>query len=185
MEINSSHSDGKESEEGFLEISLRPFDLSDVDDLMEWATDDRVSRICSVVTCTCREEAVKYIKDCVIPHPWYRAICIKNRPVGFIKVTPNSGGDRCRAELGYALATKYWGQGIATKAVKMVVSSIFSEWSHLERLEALVLVENPGSQRVLEKAGFQREAVLKKYLTHRGRTRDLVMYSLLSTDPKL
>ncbi|KAF8392394.1 hypothetical protein HHK36_022736 [Tetracentron sinense] len=185
MMRNSSKSDEKESEEAFSVISLRPFDLSDVDDFMVWATEDRVCRVCSVVTFTCREDAVNYIKVSFIPHPWCRAICIKNRPIGFIKVAPNTDADICRGDLGYAIASKYWGHGIATQAVKMVVSSIFSEWPHLERLQALVDVENPASQRVLEKAGFQREGVFRKFFIHRGRTRDMVIFSSLSTEPKL
>lgn len=79
---------------------------------------------------------------------------------------------------------KYWGKGIATEAVKLVANTIFSEWPHLERLQARVLVENVGSQRVLEKAGFQREGILRKYMTLKGKIRDLMMFSLLSTDPQ-
>ena len=65
-----------------------------------------------------------------------------------------------------------------------MANTIFSEWPHLERLEARVLVENVGSQRVLEKAGFQREGVLRKYMTLKGKIRDLMMFSLLSADPQ-
>ncbi|KAF8364748.1 hypothetical protein HHK36_022730 [Tetracentron sinense] len=187
MERISSKSDGKEIEEGSSEISLRRFDLSDVDDFMVWATDDRVSRFCSWDTFTCREDAAKYIKNTIIPHPWFRAICINNRPIGEISVLPLSGEYRCRGELECAIATKYWGQRIATKALKMVVSSIFSEWPYLQRLEAVVYVENAGSQRVLEKVGFQREGVLRKFLIKKGRAVavDVVMFSLLSTHSKL
>ncbi|KAF8392396.1 hypothetical protein HHK36_022738 [Tetracentron sinense] len=185
MERNSFKSDGKEEKEGFSEISLRPLHLSDVDDFMEWAKDDRVSRFCSWDTCTSREDAVKYIKETVIPHPWFRAICINNRPVGQISVLSYPGEYRCRGELGYAIAPKYWGQGIATKAVKLVASSIFSDWPHLERLEALVDVANPASQRILEKLGFQKEGVLRKFYIKNERTIDVVMYSFLSTDHML
>ncbi|KAF8392384.1 hypothetical protein HHK36_022726 [Tetracentron sinense] len=176
MEINSSKSDG------FLDISLRPFDLSDVDDFMVWATDDRVTRLCGWDSFTSRDAVVNYFKDTVIPHPWFRAICINNRPIGQISVRPYSGGYRCRGELGYAIAIKYWGQGIVTKAVKMVTSSIFSECPNLERLEALASLENPASQRVLEKMGFQKEGVLRKFFIKKGKTIDVLMYSLLNTD---
>ncbi|KAF8392383.1 hypothetical protein HHK36_022725 [Tetracentron sinense] len=148
MEINSSKSDGKEMDEGFLDISLRPFDLSDVDDFMVWATDDRATRFAA------------------------GTLTLVETPL-------------CRGELGYVIATKFWGQGIATKAVKMVASSIFSECPNVERLEALVSVENLASQRVLEKVGFQKEGVLRKFFIKRGKTLDMVMYSLLSTDPRL
>ncbi|PIA59099.1 hypothetical protein AQUCO_00400154v1 [Aquilegia coerulea] len=125
------------------EITLRPLDFSDVDDVMVWVTDDKVSKYGRWETYTSREAAMNYIKDI------------------------------------------YWGQGIATKAVKLVVNCIFNEWPYLERLEALVDLQNIGSQKVLEKAGFQKEGVLRKYCILKGSTRDMVMYSFLSTDPKL
>ena len=83
------------------------------------------------------------------------------------------------------MASQYWGKGIGTKAVKLVVNTIFKEWPLLERLEALVDVQNVGSQRVLEKAGFSREGVLRKYFILKGKTRDMVMFSVLSSDPHL
>ncbi|XP_057958137.1 uncharacterized protein LOC131151004 [Malania oleifera] len=167
----------------FSEISLRPIDLSDADDFMVWAADERVASFCRWDTYTSKEDVMNYIKSTAIPHPWFRVICLNHRAIGAISVTSNSKTtDRCRGELGYALAYKYWGNGIATWAVKMVASTIFREWPHLKRLEALVDVDNRGSQRVLEKAGFMREGVLRKYFFLKGKTRDMVMFSLLSTD---
>ena len=175
---------GKHGQDGSPELSFRPLDLSDIDDFMVWAADDKVSRFCSWDTFTSKEAGIDYIKNTVIPHPWFRAICLDNKAIGAISVSANNGGDRCRGELGYVLASKYWGKGIATKAVKMVASTIFKEWLHLERLEALVDVENGGSQRVLEKAGFHREGLLRKFFILKGRTWDMVIYSLLSIDPQ-
>ncbi|GMI64231.1 hypothetical protein like AT2G32030 [Hibiscus trionum] len=166
-------------------LSLRPLDVSDIDAFMVWATDEKVTRFCTWEPYTNKEDGLNYIKNTILPHPWFRAICVDDRPIGAISVTSNSGNDRCRGELGYVLAWKYWGRGIATRAVGMVGETIFDEWSHLERLEALVDVENLGSQRVLEKAGFQREGVLRKYVVLKGRSRDMVMFSLLSTDHRI
>ena len=53
----------------------------------------------------------------------------------------------------------------------------------LERVEALVDVANPASQRVLEKAGFTREAVLRKYTAVKGVVRDMVIFSFINADP--
>ncbi|CAN1129181.1 Putative [ribosomal protein S5]-alanine N-acetyltransferase [Linum perenne] len=64
----------------------------------------------------------------------------------------------------------------------MVTEVIFEERPEMERLEALVDVENVGSQRVLEKAGFVKEGVLRKFVVLKGRSRDMVMFSLLSTE---
>ncbi|XP_021290353.1 uncharacterized protein LOC110421174 [Herrania umbratica] len=167
------------------DLSLRLLDPSDIDDFMVWATDEKVARFCTWEPYTNKEDGLNFIRNTVLPHPWFRAICLDNRPIGAISVTANSGKDKCRGELGYVLASKYWGKGIATRAVKMVAKTIFVEWPHLQRLEALVDVENVGSQRVLEKAGFQKEGVLRKYFILKGRVRDRVMFSLVSTDPQI
>ncbi|RWR85374.1 Acetyltransf_3 domain-containing protein [Cinnamomum micranthum f. kanehirae] len=166
-------------------LSLRPFERSDADDLMMFMGDDRVARFCRFDTLTCREDGVKYLEEVAMPHPWYRAICLEGRAVGYIYVKMGTEENHCRGEIGYALAFKYWGQGIATLAVKMVMSSVFREFPHLVRLEALVDVENKGSQRVLDKCGFLREGLLRKYCFLKGKTMDVFIYSVLSTDPIL
>ncbi|XP_022849630.1 uncharacterized protein LOC111371729 [Olea europaea var. sylvestris] len=182
MEENLDKSGGGKRIQESMEITLRPIELSDVEDFMVWAADDKVTRFCLWDTYTSKEQALNYIKNYAIPHPWLKVICIENRAIGAITVTPGSGFDQCRAELGYVLSYKYWCKGIVTRAVQMVASTIFKEWPHLERLQATVATDNEGSKRVLEKAGFQREGVLRKYIVIKGKTKDVVMFSLLSTD---
>ncbi|KAI3928943.1 hypothetical protein MKW92_018584 [Papaver armeniacum] len=143
---------------GKPEISLRVFNLSDVDDFMVWATDDRVSHFCRWDTYTSKEDALDFIRNIVIPHPWFKAICIDNKPIGAIS-----------SEIGYVLASEHWGKGIATLAVRMVTETIFKDCPHLERLEGFVDVENKGSQKVLEKAGFQKDGVFRKYVILKGK----------------
>ncbi|CAK9318651.1 unnamed protein product [Citrullus colocynthis] len=166
-----------------MAITLRPLHLTDIDDFMSWAADEKAARFCSWEPYQDKSEAIEFINNQVLSHPWYRAICVDDRPVGAISVMPNTAArDRCRGELGYVLGSKFWGKGIGTAAVKLVAERIFVEWPELERLEALVDVENLASQRVLEKTGFQREGVLRKYGVLKGKTRDYVMFSFLSTD---
>ncbi|KAK3040567.1 hypothetical protein RJ639_029013 [Escallonia herrerae] len=154
----------KETEEDYSDITLRQYDLSDIDDVMVWATDEKVREACAATEkTTTKERVTAYITDVVVPHPWCRAICLKGRPIGQISVMPKTGNDSCRAELGYLIASKYWGKGIVTRAVKLVASTIFIEWPHLARLEAQVHVNNLASERVLEKVGFQREGVLRNH----------------------
>ncbi|KAK1314644.1 hypothetical protein QJS10_CPA06g00451 [Acorus calamus] len=130
-----------------------------------------------------KEDVLNYIRDTIIPHPWYRVICLGDLPVGSVSVRQGPGAaGRCRASIGYGVAHEYWGRGIVTRAVEVVVSGIFEERPHLRRLDGLVDVENLGSQRVLEKAGFVREGVLRKYMVVKGRTRDMIMYSVTRDD---
>ena len=65
-----------------------------------------------------------------------------------------------------------------------VVGRVFDDLPGLERLEAVTDVDNVRLQRVLEKAGFHREGVLRRYIAGRGgrEARDAVIYSFLSSD---
>ncbi len=87
-----------------------------------------------------------------------------------------------RASVGYELHRSSWGQGYATEALAAVV-----EFAHqrlgLHRVEASVVPENAASLRVLQKAGFQREGVLRALGFFGGAFQDLVVCSRLSTDP--
>ncbi|KAF7836256.1 putative N-acetyltransferase p20 [Senna tora] len=133
------------------------------------------------------DDAVNFIANIATQFLWFRTICLNDRTIGSISVCSYAGGDKCRGksgEIGYVLGSKYWGKGIATKAVKERVGVVFDEMRELERVEALVDVENVGSQRVLQKCGFVREGVLRKYLYIKGKSRDMVMFSVLSTDPR-
>ena len=61
--------------------------------------------------------------------------------------------ERGQGEVGYWVGRPYWGRGYASAAVREVVRIAFAELE-LTRLYAHVLVHNPASARVLEKAGF-------------------------------
>ncbi|KAJ1417063.1 GNAT domain [Sesbania bispinosa] len=165
-----------------MAINLRPFKLTDVDDFMLMAGDDKVTCHTGWNTFVSRDQALTFIRDVCMPHPWNRSICIDDQTIGFISVSPGSGDDRCRAEISYAIAAKYWGQGICTKAVKMAVSQVFKDFPDLIRIQAFVAAENKASQRVLEKAGFLREGILRKYSYVKGIIKDVAIFSILSED---
>ncbi|KAK7280084.1 hypothetical protein RJT34_25146 [Clitoria ternatea] len=175
----------REERVDLTQISLRPINPSDLNDLMLWTTDEKVAKYCTWEPYTSKEDGINFIQNIASKSLWFRAICLQNRAIGCIDLFSCSGKETGReksVELGYALGSRYWGRGIATQVVKQVVEVAFSEFTHLERVEALVDVENVASQRVLEKAGFQREGVLRKYLLMKGKARDMVMYSVLSND---
>ncbi|CAK8539176.1 unnamed protein product [Lathyrus sativus] len=179
----SSKSYPREENIDLNQITLRPLNLSDLDDVMVWTTDEKVANFCSWEPHTSKDDGINYIENIASNFLWCKAICFNDRAIGCVSLFSSSPHDTCRnktAELGYVLGSKYWGKGIATCVVKQVVKVAFTEFSHLERVEALVDVENVGSQKVLEKAGFQKEGVLRKYLFMKEKSRDMVMFSVLS-----
>ena len=166
-----------------VEVTLRRFELSDVDAMMAWASDPQVAAFCRWEPYESREALLAFLRDTVLPHPWFRAVCApgSGEVVGAVSVAPTA--ERCRGELGYVLARAHWGRGVATAAVKRTVAAVFGEVPGLERVEALVDVDNPASQRVAEKAGLRRGGVLRRHYWHKGHARDMVMYSFLASDP--
>ena len=66
--------------------------------------------------------------------------------------------------------------------MKLVISSVFEEFPDMERLEGFVNVDIKASQRVLEKVGFEKKCLLRKYVIVHGKTIDVIMYSFLKTD---
>ena len=81
-----------------------------------------------------------------------------------------------RAEIGYWLAPAYWGRGIMTAAVRLVVRFGF-EKRKLRRIYALVFPVNKASQRVLEKNGFRLEGRLRKNVLKDKKPRDDLLYA--------
>ncbi len=73
------------------------------------------------------------------------------------------------------------GQGHATRALGRI-SALGFETLGLERIELLAATGNPASQRVAERGGFRREAVLRSYLSGKDGQLDVVAFGLLVTE---
>ncbi len=81
-----------------------------------------------------------------------------------------------QAEIGYWLAESYWGQGIITEAIRRIMSYGFKGLK-LKRIYAPVFSFNRGSQKVLKKAGFRQEGILKKGFKKDGKFIDLIIFA--------
>jgi RimJ/RimL family protein N-acetyltransferase len=90
---------------------------------------------------------------------------------------------RQAGEIGYWCAPWARSRGVMSAAVRLVRDWAFDELE-LERLELTTDVDNIGSQRVAQAAGFRREGVMRGYLTARGRRSDDVLFGLLPGDPR-
>jgi ribosomal-protein-alanine N-acetyltransferase len=83
-----------------------------------------------------------------------------------------------RAEIGYWLATPYWGRGIMTAVVRRLCEYAFAEHG-LAKITAHVFTHNPASARVLEKCGFEQEGLLRRHFLKDGRLVDARLFALL------
>ena len=82
------------------------------------------------------------------------------------------------ANLGYWVRDSLVGRGIATKAAGRVLEWAFAN-TELNRIEIVAAVGNIASQRVAEKLGASRDAILRKRLMVQGEPHDGVLYSVV------
>jgi [ribosomal protein S5]-alanine N-acetyltransferase len=107
------------------------------------------------------------------------AIDVDGEAVGAIGYVPGMDVERYSAEIGYWLGESYWGRGIVTEALQLVTEYVFTT-GNLLRLFALPFADNVGSLRVLEKAGYVREATLRSSSVKYGQPRDQALYARIN-----
>jgi [ribosomal protein S5]-alanine N-acetyltransferase len=81
-----------------------------------------------------------------------------------------------KADLGYWIGEQYWGKGIATECLKLIIDYAFSAELGLKQLCAYVFPENKASIRVLEKNGMNKIGVVNEYHKLSGRDRTSFIY---------
>ena len=115
--------------------------------------------------------------------PRFFAISIDKQLVGSIGIVSKTDIYRKNFEIGYFLAEEHWGKGIMTRAIKAATSYAFKDFDIL-RVYAEPFSDNLASRRALEKAGFNLEATLKRYVIKNGIIKDSCIYSVLKEDFK-
>lgn len=108
----------------------------------------------------------------------WRVIYVDGRLAGTISVEQKSDVFRKDAEIGYMLSTEYWSQGIATEAVKQICKIAF-ETLDIIRITGMYYEPNVASKRVLEKAGFEQEGIMRNAVVKGDKVYDLCVTGLL------
>jgi ribosomal-protein-alanine N-acetyltransferase len=158
---------------------IRPWRAADVDALVQHANNINIA---------------KQLRD-RFPHPYTRAnaiaflkhvsqeqdpanfaIEVDGTAAGGIGFVPGGDVERFSAEIGYWLGEPYWGRGIVTEALMLVTADVF-ERLNLLRLFALPFADNVASRRVLEKAGYVCEGIMRSASVKYGRPRDQALYA--------
>jgi RimJ/RimL family protein N-acetyltransferase len=87
-------------------------------------------------------------------------------------------------ELSYQLYDdEYAGKGWTTEAVQLVVDYLFAAKKQ-HRVQLVIVPENTASIRIAEKCGFVREGTARGAFFNDGRNHDVLVFSLLRTDPR-
>ncbi len=150
-------------------VALRPLEERDSEKLFEWINDPELVRMSSAYRPVTRADHEQWFRGA----RQAQAFAIERadgRMVGFCQLLPSE--DRRRAELRIRIGDRQsWGQGIGTKATRLLVSHGFDRLQ-LETIELRVFAENRAARAVYEKVGFAecgRERVQVE-----GREREII-----------
>jgi len=107
------------------------------------------------------------------------AIVLNEKVIGGIGVTLQKDIYQMNAEIGYWLGQPFWNKGIMTEAVLAMVKYAFANF-RIIRIYAGVFEYNIASMRVLEKAGFHKEAIHYKAMYKEGKVFDEHLFAILN-----
>jgi len=130
-----------------------------------------------------RHDARQFIRSVLerIPETTF-AIAIGGEAAGSIGFVLHRDVERVSAEIGYWLAEPFWGRGITTQALVAVTEHAIAAHG-LTRIFAVPFAWNAASCRVLEKAGYVREARLRCSAIKDGELTDQFQYAFIA-DPR-
>ena len=166
-------------------LVLRPWILTDVDDVLAYAADPEWSRFLPVPQPYERRHAEEVVAQWVLAD-WSKnpgwAIEIAGRASGGINLRINH--QHRNAELGYAVARRHWGRGHMTEAARAVTDAAFTSLPDLARVQAGANIQNRASIRVMEKLGMTYEGTLRHAPGGAGldNRRKGVIYAVLRED---
>lgn len=177
-----------------MNFTLRPWKKEDVPALCHYADDPLVAKNLrdAFPNPYTLADAECYVNSCMALEgqgQLCRAIVVGGEAVGSIGLFLGEDVYRKSAELGYWLGRSHWGQGIMTAAVKAICKEGFLTWDIL-RIHAEPYAANAGSRRVLEKAGFTMEGILRSSVykplgrPSDGCVLDSCVYSLLREEAR-
>ena len=107
----------------------------------------------------------------------YRAVVVDGKIVGMVSLEKKSDVYEKDADISYLLVTEHWGKGITTQAVQEFCEEAFEKLDII-RITGSVFGENEASKRVLTKADFVQEGVMRKAVYKNGKVMDLCLYGL-------
>lgn len=166
--------------------ALRPWRDSDLASLVDACRDPEIVRWTRVPENYGETDARAYLLqryDAVLygtTAPFAIVAAGEDRLLGSISLMRLDWENR-RGEVGYWLAREARAAGHATRAVGLICDWGFHSLA-LERVDLLAATRNTASQRVAERAGFTREAVLRSYMRGKDEQLDMVAFGLLASD---
>lgn len=166
-----------------MDISIRKWKIDDVEQLFNILNNQKILNnlrdgIPYPYTIENAQEFISQTLKAPKNSQYSWAILIDDQVIGSVGVFRKDNIHYRTAEIGYYISEEYWGNGIMTKVMKEVCDYIFHETDIL-RLFAEPFAYNIASCRVLEKAGFELEGILRSNAIKNGQILDMKMYSIV------
>lgn len=165
-------------------LCLRPPTMEDAEAIFSrYAQDEAVTKYMTWHPHQSIEETRDYLRSCVEKwqrgsgFPWAITLKESQELIGMVEIRI----DGFMADIGYVLASDYWGRGYMPEAVKAVVDWGLAQ-DGIFRVWAICDVENSASARVMEKSGMQREGLLRRRALHPNLSdepRDAYVYAIV------
>ena len=170
-------------------LVLRPFAMSDVDELWPYVSDPELPKMMSWSAHTERAETVGFLERRIAALAagsavtW--AIVRDGRLIGNISLDGIMWGFRAwrmdRAELGYWVGRPHWGQGVMSEAALAATQWGF-ETLGLHKITIGCVEGNHASQRIIEKLGYRFLAIFEEDFWRDGRWQAHRRYELTAAE---
>jgi RimJ/RimL family protein N-acetyltransferase len=147
-------------------LTMRPIVAGDAQAIFdEYGQDAEVTRYLTWRPVTDVEQTRAFVETCLMAQTsrsYMLVLKVSAQVVGSFDLRSAGKG---KLDFGYVLARDHWGRGLMTEALTEVVGWALAQPS-IWRIGAVADVENAASIRVMEKAGLEREGVLRSWLVH-------------------
>lgn len=162
-------------------VELRTVEEDDLEFLHETINDPRVRTTLAAFEPVTRSREREWIESIGEDGDVRLLIAVDGEAVGTVGLDVEDDVPWGTAEVGYLIEPEAWGNGYATDAVREICGHAFEE-RRLHKVHAAVYETNPASRRVLEKAGFSEEGVLREEAYVSGEYVDCHRYGLLADE---
>lgn len=169
-------------------LVLREFEGQDAQAVLELFGDTEVVRyfgMRAITSLNAAKQMIGYFEKSrkkIGIHRWAIVLKSENAVMGSVFYT-NIEKPYFRAEIGFLLNRGYWGKGIMKEAVERIISFGF-EQMNLNRIQALVSVDNRRSISLIKRLGFTKEGILREYSFNyvENRFEDMYVFALLARE---
>ena len=166
-----------------MDISIRKWKIEDAEELKNAINNEKIlynlrDGIPYPYTIENAQEFITQTLNAPKDSQYSWAILVDNKVIGSVGVFRKDNIHYQTAEIGYYIAEEYWGNGIMTKVITEVCNYIFNE-TDIIRIFAEPFAYNIPSCKVLEKAGFELEGILRNNAIKNNKILDMKMYSII------